>query len=64
MKKKTVLFELGIFSYFSFIFYLPVFINICFDLFVFKVAELFAENLLLFEAGEKLKFEVDVEQGY
>ena len=33
-------------------------------MFVFKVAELFAENLLLFEAGEKLKFEVDVEQGY
>ena len=41
-----------------------MFIDICFDLFVFKVAELFAENLLLFEAGEKLKFEVDVEQGY
>ncbi|PFX15830.1 Glyoxylate/hydroxypyruvate reductase A [Stylophora pistillata] len=29
-----------------------------------EVADLFVENLLLFEAGEKLKFEVDFEKGY
>jgi len=29
-----------------------------------EVAELFAENLALYEAGEKLKFCVDVDQGY
>jgi len=29
-----------------------------------KVAELFAENLSLYEKGKKLKFLVDMEQGY